>query len=224
MRALHFIGVVDSKYFNLGVVKIQPFLLFSNGAILHNLELNHPPLFEYRHPSSFQKWPGCLQVRANLAPFGIFSVSDLVFHFSYRHLFQKFLENFQFLDLICINYHYIEDQVAYNLYIYGHTKFKSSKKFSKYKRDLQCSIHLQPLLQFSYRHLYYKKSKVSVSEHFGCLQVKGGGCLNSRLCSIEMNTKQLKNEKRNQVNQFHSNMGRPSVIDSRNARNFDRFN
>ncbi|CAL6066204.1 Hypothetical_protein [Hexamita inflata] len=41
--------------------------------------------------------------------------------------------------------------------------------------------------------------------------------------NIEMNTKQLKNEKRNQVNQFHSNMGRPSVIDSRNARNFDRF-
>ncbi|CAL6077189.1 Hypothetical_protein [Hexamita inflata] len=58
------------------------------------------------------------------------------------------------------------------------------KKISKYKRDLQCSIHLQPLLQFSYRLLYYKKSKVSVSEHYGCLQVKGGGCLNSRLCSI----------------------------------------
>ncbi|CAL6013400.1 Transmembrane_domain-containing protein [Hexamita inflata] len=57
-------------------------------------ELNHPPLFEYRHPSSFQKWPECLQVRVNLAQFGIFSVSDLVFHFSYRHLFQKYSENF----------------------------------------------------------------------------------------------------------------------------------
>ncbi|CAL5971588.1 Hypothetical_protein [Hexamita inflata] len=61
--------------------------------VLHNLELRHPPLFEYRHPSSFQKWPGCLQVRANLAQFGIFSVSDLVFHFSYRHLFKKYFEN-----------------------------------------------------------------------------------------------------------------------------------
>ncbi|CAL6031889.1 Hypothetical_protein [Hexamita inflata] len=99
--------------------------------VLHNLELNHPPLFEYRHPSSFQKWPGCLQVRANL--FGIFPVSDLVSHFSYRHLFQKFSENLQFLDLICINYHYIEDQVAYNLYIWSYKvqKLKKNKQIQK---------------------------------------------------------------------------------------------
>ncbi|CAL6099449.1 Hypothetical_protein [Hexamita inflata] len=144
----------------------------------------HPPLFEYRHPSSFQKLPGCLQVRANLVQFGIFSVSDLVFHFSYRHLSKNFLKISSFLIQFA-QITIIQKIKQHIIYIYGHTKFKSSKKFSKYKRDLQCSIHLQPLLQFSYRHLYYKKSKVSISEHFGCLQVKGGGCLNSRLCSTQ---------------------------------------
>ncbi|CAL6032684.1 Hypothetical_protein [Hexamita inflata] len=68
--------------------------ILQKNLILHNLELNHPPLFEYRHLISFQKWPGCLQVRANLAQFGLFLVSDLVFHFGYRHLFQKYSENF----------------------------------------------------------------------------------------------------------------------------------
>ncbi|CAL6013368.1 Hypothetical_protein [Hexamita inflata] len=53
-----------------------------------------PTLVRIQTPEQFSKMARCLQVRANLAQFGIFSVSDLVFHFSYRHLFQKFSKNF----------------------------------------------------------------------------------------------------------------------------------
>ncbi|CAL6009916.1 Hypothetical_protein [Hexamita inflata] len=60
-------------------------------------------------------------------------------------------------------------------------KVQNQKQLINTKKIQNVIITYNPLLQFRYRHLYFNKSKVSISEDFGCLQVKG--CLNSRQCS-----------------------------------------
>ncbi|CAL6093012.1 Hypothetical_protein [Hexamita inflata] len=73
-------------------IKLMNEMLF----ILHYLECRPPA--DFQKILYFQKISRGLQVRANLADYGSFFISDLVFHFGYRTLFLKYSSNInQFL-------------------------------------------------------------------------------------------------------------------------------
>ncbi|CAL6083881.1 Hypothetical_protein [Hexamita inflata] len=92
----------------IGYVQLLKSMSFCILILLRYLELRQTPEQRSANLVSFQELPvcRCQQVRENLA-FGIFPVSDSVFNFSQKHLFQKQSENlFKFIEALCINYQY----------------------------------------------------------------------------------------------------------------------